>query len=668
MKNTKLIALVALLVVISMVVSVVIATSNDNKVSGQVQETVKSYEEKIADLNKTIDKLNAGLISANQALEALKNAGVELENWNAASAVLADKLDELEAAAEAFEESANVYAPDHDECTLEDHEACVVADFYDVYSYSYNDVDSMEVFYELAYKAQTDILRATSVAEMDAIIAQFKKDCEAVPTILETLYATLKTIGTEVTYDDYDNIKKASFLFSVVDEDVLAPAATEDDKSEKELLDEQLKALYVDFKPLVVDTFITLVGKLPSVEQYAPSYEDELVAAQEEYAFVLELYGEDVKDLRKDKKDKETAFAKAEVTLGEIKAQKVVVDGIVEAAELVNEAIKAQKDYKIAADRASRLMIEGLEALVAEWEEDYSIITDEKDEDFNAELYNLVNRAGIEAYNNTLLAKAGELKVLADAYIAIIDGIEKVTNTSKDTLDASLDAWDEFTTAAGALTPVDVDFIVGYESEEGVVAAWNNYTAKLTVYNNIIAAIDYVENGVKAVMKVDCKVNHGKNEDDEPIACDCEVNVLDETKLTSLDQTGIDAKLVALLATYELDETVIDADLLAIYKTARLYDELAAALANVDTAYAAATNASKDAQKASLVTLVERAAKKAYTFEVELVCTCDPDSEEECECDTYKLVDDAATKALAVFTKEYCDGFFAEVVVEEEEA
>ena len=401
-----------------------------------------------------------------------------------------------------------------------------------------------------------------------------------------------------------------------------------------------------ELKVLELQKFISLVDNLPTVELYGPSREKDLAEALMQYDYVVELYGDEYAELLESNKD----FKRAVYELIKLSARKIEVDAIVDAANIVNSKIADQKDFEIKFNRESAIMIDELKALVEEWEEKYNIITEAHDMYYNPELYNLIDRATIEGYNSKLEAHCAGIKMRADAFIDAVDNLEVITPDSKSEFNAAKDSYVKFIKAAGDLSPFDVDYILGYGSDDGVVAAWNNYVAKLTTYNNIIAAIKYVEDGIKSVMKDDAGVS-----------------VLDETKLTSLDQTGIDAKLVALLGTYKLDETVIDAYLLAIYKTARLYDEIAIALANVDTAYATATNASKDAQKAVLVTLVERAAKKAYTFEVELVCTCPEDSEEECECNVYKLVDDAATKALAVFTKDHCNGFFAEVVEEEEE-
>ena len=43
MKNTKLIALVAVLVVVSLVVSIAVAFGNDKKANAVIEETIKNY-------------------------------------------------------------------------------------------------------------------------------------------------------------------------------------------------------------------------------------------------------------------------------------------------------------------------------------------------------------------------------------------------------------------------------------------------------------------------------------------------------------------------------------------------------------------------------------------------------------------------------------------------
>ena len=82
-KNIKLIGIVALIVVIVMVLSAVIAINNDKKVAGElgtsVEEMESSYEKKIAELNAAIanlktalGKVEAGLADANTVIAAQK--------------------------------------------------------------------------------------------------------------------------------------------------------------------------------------------------------------------------------------------------------------------------------------------------------------------------------------------------------------------------------------------------------------------------------------------------------------------------------------------------------------------------------------------------------------------------------------------------------------------
>lgn len=703
MKNTKLIALVAVLVVITLVVSIVVATSNDEKVAADLEQQVADYEKEIAVLNKTLDELNAGLITATQALEALKEANVKLENWNKASDAMVSKIEELNKAYEDFKASKVVYAEDG---------KTVVISFADQYSFSYaygyntqivgvNNVPAdawtyhSAQFTELLSLATLDIYRAASIEDMNTIISNFKKDIAKVPTIRELLLSTIETVNKGgVTYSDYNDLVLASYLYSVIkttNTNMFTAPATLEDKGEQVELAEELEALKEEFKPLVVENFIKLVDELPEVPFLAPSSAKAVEAARNEKTFVEYLYGatEEAK-LHTDKWSRKTLYAKHIDTLLAAEARMVVVAQIEAAAKLVNATIDSFKTYEFIANRASRDVIVSLENAVIAWETTWTIITESKDHEWNEELYNLVNRAAIEGYEAKLQAKVAELKALADSYIDTINNIGVITHNSKDVLDGARVAYKTFLDAAEAklLSAEDVDYVIGYELGEGVVAAWNNFAACVARYNTIINTITGIENAIKTLTKLECQATTHTEVNQWGITitlthCNCtdamKKRVLDPTKYVTTSYYDEDEEMTVYVRPMIFDaidlsiqtllnfegeyEDAINDELLSLYKEARVSYDVTVAKANLETAYNAAVLAgiaNASVIKAELANLVDLYAQTPYTFTVKCQTThVDANGKTvACDCAVLPLVRDAARVALDKFTVEFFNGEF----------
>ena len=656
MKNTKLIALVAVLVVVSLVVSIAVALGNDKKGNDAIVGTIKDYEQQIAELNKTIEDLEKGLISSTEALEKLQAAGVEIKNWNEASAVLVDKLEELEAAYDEFVESVNVY----DEKDEKKENPLVT--YEDLYEFTYTQGEETvwhdDQIWELEYNAMMDLYRATSVAEMNTIIANFKADLAKVPTILEFYLSTLETVEKDgkVTYDEYETMLVAYEVADQIIDNIYAPAAEGEEKGQKELLAERLDALMTEFKPLVVDKFVELAQALPEVEFLAPSHYDAVKAAADEAAFVIELYGTtEAKKLETNKKGKLTAYGEALKTLAEVEAREVVVREIEAGAEALNEVLAeafdketiANMELKYGANIETYNYIAFLGELIDGWVEYWEIVEDTKAEDYNAELYNLVNHNVYAGYVANFEAEVATLRAAAEEFIAAVEAIENVNLDSKATLDAAKVLFD---TVANGQKIADVDTILELndyldEDEElvevtGVADSYDAWLTQYARYNWLVAAKKNLEESVKNALIV-CTAEH-KDADGKTVACDgkgaCEkVGTYDLTKIGNFD-----ADILEIIAMYELDETVYDAELLSVYKLARIQTTLDAVLTLVDEAYAASTNTKKDTLKAILVEEITAAAAD-YTFEAEFTCV-DPDNKDhECDC-----AEDLANWALVI--------------------
>ena len=676
MKNTKLIALVAVLVVITLVVSIVVATSNDKKVSDDLKQTVTDYESKIDALNKTIDELNKGIISAEEALEALKNAGVELKEWNEATVALPQMLVDLKNAAIAFHNNAVVINPEYKgEITKVNglvNGGFVLADFNALYNYTVDGASVKAQFTAIYNEAQNDLFRATSVEEMKNIVKGLTASYDAIPTSIEALRTAITEAEKNgVTYDDYANIKLARYLVKefVVDADLYA-------KDEQEDLAKRLVALYKDFAPVVVASFQTLAEALPEVEMVAPSHYAQVEEATDELAFVAEIYTElygaeasaKFQALLTKKNGKLTDLGKAVDKYQDVVARVAVVKQIEAHANQVNDRLakaftKDNMEGWVLTNYGANLATHNyiyntLWAHIDYWERINEIVTDEKDEDYNEELHNLVNYDVYEGYIADFEVVVEELRTAADAFIESVEAIEAITPDSLETLNASKALFDA---AAKLMKKEDLDIILDYvdyvdeDGEDveinGVVDSWYTMWALYDDYFWLVDAIAALENDVKdSIIKCTDNTHGTKDQHGDIIPCTC-------ANVGKYDYSTIgnhDGNIVIILGNYGLDESVFDTALLDVYKVARLQSAIATAKTNVATAHGLATADSKDSMKRVLEAEIDRISL-VYTFAVELVCTCPDDSTDPCECNTYKMaiVNDPAKTLADNYTVDY---------------
>ena len=643
MKNTKLIALVAVLVVVTLVVSVVISTSTTNKKFAEVQQTVTSYEEKIDLLNKTIDQLNKGLIDANTALETLKNAGVELDNWNAATAALPGMLEALENVPTEF---VAQFATDEDSDDAYENFMALYAYAYEVDGETVTTLDHLEgVFAD----AEDALYRATSVEEMTTIINNAKAALEALETKIEILDAKLAALekGT-VTLADFDNyLFVAGLLENVIASDIL-PEVEEGEDDPAELYEGRMEDLFAAFQPIAVEDFIAKVELLPEVALVTLKHQAALKAANDAYA-VLDTFYEDLDEI----KGKE--FALAEEALGELNVHMevlVALDGTVEEGEepvegtaaYINALIASFKKTTIKADIDTHTWINNLLAAVKTWETavwtngdyKYTVVTEDG---YVADVYNLIDRTTLAGYVSAFEKVTADLKVAADAFINAVKALDKIT---PDSLDDIMAAYDLYDVAAGLELPSVIDVLcnyVDYTDDEGEPVDVIGVQDSLKLLTNTIHAnhtwlvgtIKDLADSVKgAYIKCDCAADK-----------DGKVTCTDETHGT-YDLTAVadfDEEIVKIIAQFGLDETVFDADLLAIYKAARINSYIEAAKANVEAANEAYPNESLVARYNAQIAKITA----DYTFAAEYTCVDPENKDHKCNC-----ADDLANWDLAI--------------------
>lgn len=602
-KNIKTISILALVAVIVLVASVLIAVVNDSNINddlnAKLEDTTKSYEQKIAELNKIIEDLEAGLTDAETALKKLEENGIKLDSWIAATKVVAEKLEKLD---EIVDEFYGKYENDE----------------LDVNIYDYFDEETIDEFNELYLDAYIAIIRATSVDSMDEIISGIETKIDGLKSVIDILDDKLTELEKDpITGDDRDAIFDAKDYFENINDELLT-------ENQKNNFASRIDALIDAYNKVVVESFIAKVNALPTVAQLTGS--DEHKAALQEvsdiFAYIL-LNNIDVEENEE--------FTTAGEKFSALLQRSWEIDLIVEAANAVNALIDAEADTTFIADLESAATIKALREAVKAWEEEYYIVTDTEADDYNEWIHNLVKYDTLAGYEKTFETATAELKAAADKYIAAVNEFGKIGLDSEKGLDELLYLYKDL---FGTLNPEDVDNILAVaKKEESVLSAWNQYLALRKSYDTLVETIEFINDTITA-------------ED-----------------LSDVNFRLIDARIAFVMGTYELDETAFDEDGLKAYKTARLGEYVETALANALEAYETSDNVLREQAYAALKKLIENDAAGAYTLTVKKVtygmAIDNPD-----DLGYFFIIDNTATtsvvKSLSLYTLEYCQGFFAQ--------
>lgn len=676
-KNIKTISILALVAVVVLVVSVLIAIGNDSKVEDALAEQSKSYEQKIEELNKTIEDLNKGLISANEALEALKNLGIELKEWEDATAALLTKVAELEKV------EADFYAE-----TEKKNDKLSFADYYGNYLTATKGEDGVytiearsDIFEELYNQALSDLKRATTVAEMDSIIADYKKSLGSLSTDYEKLVAIVdKFYEKTITLADVKEIETAYKLYGSLKDAFYA-------ENEKKEIGEKLNAIYADVRPLAVDRFVALVNALPEVELLSHKHTDalkdnggigdgEVVAAKK---FVEDLYA--MSNVGKD----ETPLKDIDDYQDACETYDALVKRAAEIAEYVEwvNGKEADKDDKgingtintlanktFIANMDTKEEIEDLKDTIQEKLAEYGIIEIKKSAKgdeikiVNQDLYDLIDNSGIATINSKWETVTAELKADAEKFINAVKAID-----SKITLDSLTSIQ-----AAQALCPLNpeyVDEILGY-TKEGVLYHNQLLGKYRRTYTDIDTDKKTLENFVIGLLNTTCSEGHGVNDKGEAINCDCKKNEnwaqlglnddLVAAKASDIDD--YEAIIVRMLGDRGLDESVFNETLLSFYKKVRVYRIAEAAKKNIKS-ITTVDGLDDENVKGMVDNLVEHVDNKVTTYSFKIKATThyvkDDQGKDTTVVDyiSYSMDDDTVTEYLKNFdTVEKCKTWF----------
>ena len=584
--KSNLVRFIALIVMIVMVAAVGLtacadknaqsAADNAQTSADNAQKTASDAAAKIEELNKTIAdlknalaKLEADLEAADgeheaaiaaleealakaegdlaDALEELYNTVLDLENWNEATAAVAEKLEELSTTVDEF--------------------------FAETWMY-YGDVE-MEEAYDAYMEAAYAILRAPSVDAMDEVIAGLAETLEALPTIPEKLDAVLTEVevnGVEYPADG-TLLEEAAAL--IEDGKVIAEVWAEIIAYGEDEVD--LEEKYLELRAEYNELLIQAGGQKLKERMDAVLAGDITLAVADEVASIVTDYAEwealvgsaDLEDKIAEVEGFEDTledfFTEVPDRIAELEAAKV-------AAEAINTAIATLEAAGVKADAATREAIEDLEEQIATWGETYNIPTDADDEDFVQANYDLVAHDKLATIRSNWEKAIETLKKSFEEFVNAVEAIGAVTPDSGDAINA---AWKAYFKCAALNQIYNLDAILGLDEDENVA----HYYAKLSTANaqyvEILALIEKIEAAIDDISDVQVQwIFNDVVEDGLVTKTAAEVEAAYNADIVALVAAieAIDADIETLTSEegYAQKESVLDADALVALEQARI--------------------------------------------------------------------------------------------------
>lgn len=545
--KNKLIGFIALIVVIVLVASAVIAVLLDGAVKKAQEEANKEIEA----LNATIAKLETLLSATEKDVEAAEKALTDLKNQLTSTGADLDAAEKLIAK---YEELIDAWT----KATPEVNEAVIAINAAYASLLENKDLLPADALVGLEDARMDAIYGAIRSADPKAVADNFINDVVAgiedqrYDNALKALIEAVKENG--VTYpEDVEGIAGVDAyveeLKALANADVVLKALedagllAEVEQLHVDLKKDHLDDIAAEFiaKVEAIETPITLNSEAAIVDAIAAL--DALLSKCDEYGMHDHMNRADVVAAIDTVKGYNNR-------LDVLKAAKVEADAI-------NDRIAAQT---VAADIATRDAIAQLKADIAVWESKYAI------DDANRYLVNDVT--GLET---AYAAKLAELQALYDAFKAAVEAIGTVTVESKPAIDAAWTAYDAvkgFTDAdvvLGLVTPNTVG-----ELHAVLVAAQADYDALIALIAEIRAEIDRLHGNDPAVSYAEVDALNAKC--DQLVALGFELTVintetvdyvakLEEVRLIPVKNEVID-KIHAVYVDYYADHATSDRDVL----------------------------------------------------------------------------------------------------------
>ena len=615
-KQNKLGSLLVTVLIITMISIVMISTLMDQQKDGLIDQAQNTVESSYNAVSGAVSTLKKNIEKLNNAIKKLNGVDIGVSDWEGASDALKAKIEEVEAFEKEYFAS---FVNEKKTLTYKDY-----------FNYEINKVAVVDVFTNIKNEALLNLQRAISVADMNKIVENYKKEIKAIPTNLDNLYATIEEINKNgVELKDYDKYVLALNIFASIKKDIFALDPT-NEVYEETALTETLEGIFAGLQDVTVATFIDTVNSLPkNVNLINLAHKDTVAYARELYNSFAKngLYtAEELEKLENKSFHKaEDAFVTAEKHMtivlrmyGEVDEEtKKPIEG--NNALWINAQIASYKGVKIDATPATMIWIEKLVDLVDAWDDttwveygySYTLVTNAKSKDFCADLYDMIDRATLESYVKAYSKLTATLKEEADFYIKKVANLPAVTHTSGSAIEVlELIYKEDLQPLMGTLKPEEVDFLLGYGASNGLNNAYLTYLDYKAAYEQVLkekaAALAKIETMINDLLTVECKKNHNGAK------CDCEL-VINEAKVVE-----IDALLANYLGTYAATEDVVESKLLASYKTARLTAVKNAALANAKAAYEATDVSFKEDAYKAVLAIINRDANVEYTLTVKL--------------------------------------------------
>ncbi len=531
--KNKLIGFIALIVVVVLVGSAAIALIADNAVKNaaaelaaqaakeaedrakaEAQTEIKKLNDTIADLQKLLAAAEGNLADANEEIAdlAAKLEGVmNLDPWNEATKHVVAKLGELLAKYE----------------TVEGYYDLVSADA----------VKSLKTAYDNAYWA---IVRSSSVADMDKVLADFDASLEAFnatryDVILAGKIEAVKAEGVIFPEDVAGTEDAQTYYDSFLNNQVVI------DKFVELGLDKELAKLWAaldaDEEADLAAAFIAAVEAIETPVTLATT----TTAAEDAWtAYVAVLESDDVHS---------AAVVAARATLDTYNARLVELAAAKAEADVINAKIAA---VVVEAHSNTKATLDAIKAEIAAWVATY------KTNDCDAN-YNMVNHDALQAHYDAYAVKVADVTALYEAFKAAVEAIGNITPNSKALLDAAHAAYD-------AVKNTDADAMIPTATPNTVAELKAVLDSKQATYDEIIDLIAKIRAEIDRLYAADPNVTH------------------DEIK-------ALDEMIITLTHTYGQDLAVIGEDYIARYNVVVLIPHKNDAMEKVHVIYMELYNA-----------------------------------------------------------------------------
>lgn len=599
-KKNKIGSFVLAVIIFTMIASTAIGVYTVEQYNKNFENVAPETEAGLSSLQSTLNKLLSTLNGLNNTLNKMDGTDMNVNDWKEASANLQAKLDELDKAEADF---FAAYTDDDRGLTFKDY-----------FQYHFNGVSSTDIFFELKDDAILKMNRAKSLEELNKILADYKKAIDDVPTKMEKIYSLISEIekkGVDLT--DFDNYIMLTHIFDYTHEALFAYDSETGYDEHKELT-EKMEEFYKSFKSVSVDAFLAKMANLPKDARLISLDNAKAVSeARLAYDTIInkgfytrtELIEMNIKKLT----NALNLLPQAEAQISILNLMKGEVDAKgnpkVEGANAawINSLIAKHKKDTVSYDLKTKEWLNQILALVKEfdsknWELEgstytYNLVTSKKSEFFVQKNYDLIDRATLATYVEKYDKASENARYDANYFIKKVNEVKVVTFDMKQQLDYMLGWYEELLVINKTnVTAEQVDYLLDFDKENGIVAAYEKYKTLVEDWNLIVKYIADIE---EFAMSKDIRETiNGK-----------EYIILH--KLLKLDLAPVKEKVNHLLETGHKLEDIINEEALKEYNYIMTYcNAYYDAIDRVEAAYGNSESEKRDAIKAELLETIEK--------------------------------------------------------------